>query len=366
MSPQVEALKARAETLYRQTERWHAPTAFVAGFLWDSLTLKRIDKLTDNALLGLYLVALGALLVLHPRAQREPERWPRLAPHVERLEWLVQFLFGGLYSAYVVFYFKSAYIGRSLIFLGLLVALMFANEWLSPAKLKAQLRVGQYGFVAFSFLLFCIPVLSGYLGWGVFAVAALGAVGACLLVTWGTHRGSGAPLKPLLLRHGGTTAGLVLGLLLLDVLGLIPPVPLALMESGVYHQVRPSAQGYVLSYEPTAWKPWRYDDREFHYREGDRVWCFTAVFAPRNTALDVVHVWQWWDPERGWQTSDRIPFDVTGGREGGYRAYTAKRHVKEGAWRVVVEDELGRTLGYVPFTVEAAEGEAQLREWRYK
>ncbi|MCB9764739.1 MAG: DUF2914 domain-containing protein [Alphaproteobacteria bacterium] len=366
MNPKVEALIERLRPLYERTERYHAPTAFVAGFLWDSLTLKRVDKLSDNAILLAYLLGLGAALVLHHRLERDPDAFPKLGPHVERVEWVVQFLFGGLYSAYVVFYFKSAYIGRSLLFLMLLVTLMFANEFLSPAKLKERLRVAQYGLVAFSFLLFCIPVLTGYLGAGVFTAAVLGALALSAAVSWGMYRGD-ADLRQRVGAHTLSTGGLLLSLYGLDFLGIIPPIPLAIMESGVFHHVQPDADGYVLRYVAEPWRPWRQDDRRFEYAEGDRVWCFTAVFSPSNTALDVVHVWQRWDREAGeWLTSDRIPFDVTGGRDGGYRAYTWKRRVQPGEWRVQVETGSGRVLGYVPFAVVEAEGERAFKERRYK
>jgi hypothetical protein len=71
--------------------------------------------------------------------------------------------------------------------------------------------------------------------------------------------------------------------------------------------------------------------------------------------LDIVHRWDRWDPEAGWQVMNRIPFDVRGGRGAGYRGYTYKRHVSEGRWRVVVETVDGRELGRVGFMLVPGE-----------
>ena len=94
----------------------HARRVFWASY--DTLTLTRIDRLQDNLLLLIYLLLLGVLIVLTGDWGFEP------APDREQLAALcplpvgaaprpyypmaVQFLLGGLFSAYAIFYSRSA------------------------------------------------------------------------------------------------------------------------------------------------------------------------------------------------------------------------------------------------------------------
>lgn len=344
-----------ADALRAAWARWadrvgpHLPmVGFLAGFVWDSLTLTRVDRLTDNLILLGYLVLLGGVLVVSHRAREAPEAWPRVVPQLGRLDWVAQFFYGGLYSAYVVFYFRSATFGRSFLFLLGLGALMVANEFFAERLGLDRLRVPLFALCLCSFLLFFIPVMSGYLGWGLFAAAmALAFVGGMALA-WAMERGAGDLRRRLGAHARGV--GVVLGTLaLLDALGVIPPVPFALIERGIFREVRRTEAGYEVSWEPS-WRFWREDERVFRYRTGDRVWCFTAVFAPTGTALSITHVWEWWDPEADrWVERSRIPLSMKGGRDGGFRTFSRKDSVQPGDWRVRVVSEAGRELGRVDF-----------------
>jgi hypothetical protein len=66
--------------------------------------------------------------------------------------------------------------------------------------------------------------------------------------------------------------------------------------------------------------------------------------------VPVHHVWSRKTPS-GWVRTDRIAFQIAGGRQGGYRGYTVKSGVVPGEWRVEVETETGQTLGRIDFTV---------------
>jgi hypothetical protein len=144
-------------------------------------------------------------------------------------------------------------------------------------------------------------------------------------------------------------------LFLLDLAHVIPPIPLSLTDRGVYHAVERTDGGYQLTWQKTPWRFWRRQDVEFHLDSGERVYCFSAVFAPTGTGLSISHEWQK-HGEQGWVTTDRIPFSVLGGRGGGFRGYTYKRHVTAGDWRVLVETEGGRELGQCAFTAVAGTG----------
>ena len=52
-----------------------------------------------------------------------------------------------------------------------------------------------------------------------------------------------------------------------------------------------------------------------------------------------------------WQTSDRIPIKILGGREEGYRVFTYKNNFQEGDWEVLLETDGGRVIGSLDFKV---------------
>ena len=56
--------------------------------------------------------------------------------------------------------------------------------------------------------------------------------------------------------------------------------------------------------------------------------------------------------------ADRIPIKISGGREGGYRAYSFKQRLDPGDWQVDVESQDGRIIGRVSVTV-VEQGETQ-------
>ena len=86
---------------------------FASGVTYDSVTLTRIDRLQDNLILLFYLVALGFLVVLTGRlvvAAVEPSALEPQGSSFARVlikarpyyPMAMQFLLGGLFSAYAV------------------------------------------------------------------------------------------------------------------------------------------------------------------------------------------------------------------------------------------------------------------------
>jgi hypothetical protein len=339
---------------FLERHRTYGPIlAFIAGFTYDSLTLTRIDRWSDNAILLGYLLASGILIVLIGRVERGRVCSPRLRRRLDLMTTGVHFFLGGLLSSYVVFYFKSAAIGRSLIFVGLLFGLLMVNEFFSHRLRDLRVLATLYGFCGSAFFTFFLPivlrrmsamlfVVSGTLGFALTS-ALLGAI-------YGRQR---ELLRALVF------PALVFGGLLLGYFGeLIPPVPLALKEGGIYRSVRRVGARYQVVYrEPPRWFFWRRDEREFAYRPGDAVYCFAAIFAPTAFTEQVWHYWQRRDERGEWITTDRIAYTVIGGRDGGYRGYTFKRRIAPGRWRVEVRTTEGRLLGRIPFVVVPASRE---------
>ena len=137
--------------------------SFFAGFTWDSVTITRIDEVSDNLIIGLYLILLGFLIILTLHSEYNRLKKPLLIKYGHLYPTGIQFFLGGLFSAYVVFYFKSASFTKTAIFLGLLILLLVANEFLKNKLTNTYLLISLYFLAAFSFFIFFVPVITGYM-----------------------------------------------------------------------------------------------------------------------------------------------------------------------------------------------------------
>lgn len=336
---------------------------FLAGVTYDSLTLTRIDRPLDNLILLLYLAVLGVLVILTGRFQlglipytSEQTSWNPLSlvnraqPHLAKG---LQFLLGGLFSAYAIFYSQSASFSTTAIFLGIIVAFLIGNEFLQNRYSSLKMLVSLFALVTLSFFTFFLPVLTGWMNDVVFVTGVL----ISGFIVWKVVRLTLQGLPQVSFRTALTISFPACGLLILCTvlyfLNWIPPIPLSLKFGGIYHQIEKIQDEYVLTYEKG---PWYAIWKESNHRVGidAPVSCFSSVFAPVTLQTTIYHHWQWRpvDEPESFMTTDRIPITITGGREKGFRMYTTKNRVQPGDWRVYVETEDGRILGQMTFIAE--------------
>src|SRR6185369_9521882 len=89
--------------------------------------------------------------------ENSPPRWiSRFWPY--RTE-IVHFLFGSMLSAFVIFYFRSTSSSKSLIFFGLLMVLLFVNEFPKFRGQGFHFKLALYSFCLVSFLTYLLPVI---------------------------------------------------------------------------------------------------------------------------------------------------------------------------------------------------------------
>jgi len=356
--------------LYHRHEQLGPPLLFLGGVTWDTLTLQQIGALLDNVILGVYLLLLGSFIVLTLLDRND---CPLPAPLQALNTWSVgaiQFLAGGLFSAYVIYYTRSASLTTASLFLLVLVGLLVANELVWNRLRSGYLLIGLYFLAVFCYLTFLLPVVLGTMGFWVFLTSGLLSVGIIggLLVAL-NQQGVFADVRSFAGALG--LVGLLFGgLVTFYVQGWIPPVPLAIRHAGVYHDVEQQDDVFLLQQERRSrLRFWSQNgDDPFHYAPGDTVHCFAAIYAPTEFETRVTHHWQRYVPARdAWIDTDRITYQVEGRRRKGYRGVTFKQHVRPGQWRVSVETEDGRPIGRVSFTVVAADSsrEASFTTRRY-
>jgi hypothetical protein len=262
-----------------------------------------------------------------------------------------QFLLGGLFSAYAIFYSRSATLTSTAIFFVLLVVLLVGNEFLHNRLSNLRLLVSLYALVCFAFFTFFLPVMTGLMNAAIDLVGAGLSAGVTFRVVQLIYRNNPDRSKR---EAVGVTApafaliGLLVGFYFLN---WIPPVPLSLKSGGIYHEVEKSGDRFELSYERKWYQVWKRSDDTFPANEP--IYCFTAVFAPVDLNTTIYHHWYFRpNSNKRFTHADRIPIKINGGREGGYRAYTFKQRLDPGDWRVDVETEDGRIIGRVSVRVE--------------
>ncbi len=346
-------IRSRAERLFRKYEKYSGMAIFSLGFIWDSLTLTRVDSIMDNLVLLLYLIIIAIMIILtlrHQGGRILPQWIQKLQP---RFSWVMQWCFGGLFSSYVIFYFKSASWTRTQFFFLILVFLWIGNEFLEHRLQNPKLLSVLYCFCLFSFLAFFLPVVFAKVNTRIFVLSGFASFTLSLIVF-----ASGLPAENAWKRKmAPIAAGIAVTFLTVNLLyfaNLIPPVPLALKSARIYHQVKRTSDGYIVKYvSPPLLRFWRKWDNPFYLSPGESAYCYTAVFAPANVHVPVHHVWSL-RTAGGWAQTDRIKFEIAGGREGGYRGYTKKSGIVPGKWRVEVKTEEGRILGRIDFTASVS------------
>lgn len=332
---------------YPKTE---AVVFFMAGFCFDLLMLKRIDSVPMLIHQGAYNVLLTVFLVLDHRHTISPRVFSgTMAKVVEVRYGLIHFLFGTLFNAYVVFYFRAASGLGPLLFIGIIAALLVANELPRFRKLGPILRFGLLGFSWASFLAYLLPTLAGFLDPWLFYLAMALSAGLAYLTWRVTSRVTRDPAWTF--RRGAAPALAAQALLfLLYALKLLPPVPLSLQSIGIAYDVAPRAGQLDVSTLTSEWKFWGYGDQDFKARPGDRVFVYARIFAPRRFRDTLYVRWAYEDPRRGWVESDRIPLTIKGG-EKDWRGWAYKRNYAPGDWRVTIETDDERALGRLSLTI---------------
>ncbi len=324
---------------------------FLGGFTWDNLTLQRIDKTGDMVIFGLFVLGAGVAITLIGSRLRFPLS--------QFLPWVVQWFFGGLFSAFFVYYVKSASSLPTLVFIGLIITVLVGNEFLEKKYGDITLSSLLYALASFMYLNAFIPVLVLHMNMWTF-FAALTLSGLCIAAIRKFSRNTSVKLWP--------PALLYLLLTLFYFTNVIPPVPLAKKDMGIYRQIHTENNRYICTYEKPPWHHfWRVGEKSYAWLPGDTVFCYSSIFAPAKLRKKIAHQWYYRDPrEKRYLPRDRIAYSIQGGREDGYRGYTYKTNIQPGKWKVELQTQEGKTLGTIHFHVHRRDSDSSLRTFATK
>jgi hypothetical protein len=354
----IGRIKEKIVGFKHKNEKYSEIAIFGVGFVWDSLTMTRVDNPIDNVILLFYLVIIAAMIIITLRKQCgiAPPEW--IEKHQSHFLYAMQFCFGGLFSSDVIFYFKSASLTRTIFFFLILVSLWIANEFLQQRLQNPDLLASLYSLCLFAFLSFFLPVMLEKVNVWIFLLAGFLSLVISLFIFYIGYSVRPDGWKRPMIRVAYWICGVVLTVYLLYFANLIPPVPLALKSTGIYHSVVRVSGGYEVKYVAPPWyRFWKKCDSPFYLSNGEVVYCFTSIFAPRNVSFHVRHVWSVKTPQ-GWKQTDVIVSKeekpLRGGMDAGWRWYSRKQTVKPGQWRIDVETIQGQTIGEIDFEIVAS------------
>jgi hypothetical protein len=338
----------------RRNERIISALSLAGGFAFDSATFGRIDHAVTQAVFIVYLLVAGlAIAVLHGLESRPDGNKPSDKTRTILVA-ITQFALGCLLSGFCVFYIRSASITSSWPFLLAMAAIFIGNEYMRRYHSRLLFSALLLFFAIYSYAILLVPVVAGRIGPRWFLVS-----GAVALVVFFFYMQALARLGHERYRSARMQvfAGMVLITLFLNAayfLRLLPPLPLVLTDAGVYHEVKRVGADFQAQQEdePPEWQALFGTHAIMHVQPGAKLYLYNAVFAPRGLRTRIVHDWQWLDPAKGWQTQQRVPVTITGGREDGFRYYTTKTAPRPGQWQVNIQTFDGRAVGRVRFAVE--------------
>jgi hypothetical protein len=278
------------------------------------------------------------------------------------LIFMMQFCLGGLFSASFLFYSKSGSVIASWPFLLMIFGYVIGNEILRKNYVRLSFQVSIFFTALFSYLIFFLPVVLGKMGDSIFIISGISS-----LILTGLFIYILSWFAPLRTRKSAPILIFSISILfsiinLLYFTNLIPPIPLALKEAGIYRSVSRLPDGtYLAEGEAQNWFNVFSSNPIIHLVTGEPLYALSAIFAPTSLKTNIMHVWQYYDEETSnWIESNKIELAIVGGRESGFRTYSAKRDVFPGKWRVSVETPRGQLVGRLSFTVAPSTGSEEI------
>jgi hypothetical protein len=345
------------EPFLQKYRHWIAPVAIFGGFIADIFTLNQIDQILDQGILVAHLLISGfAIAMLFTQGSRLGEKI-RIEEKAGILEALMLFSFGGLFSGFAIFYTRSGSLVSSWPFIVIMLLLMIGTEFYKKYYRRMVLQITLYFIALFSYMIMFVPLVINKMGPWVFVLSGAISVGLAFLF--------GKLLRYLhKKKFQDHMHKMVIWIGMFFVLfniayfaNIIPPVPLSLKFTAVYHNVEKLYPGYEAVYEKNPWwNVWRKRSRVFHRTGSEPAWVYASVFAPADFHTEVVHVWEYFDTDKlEWVKKGQVPLTIQGGSKKGWAGFSKRSALEDGRWRVGVETPRGQVIGFIYFRVETVD-----------
>ncbi len=353
----------RVRELYDRYEKLLMPTMLVGGFLLDYITFANIEIRTTLAILfAQWFLAGSAILFIHFYDEQKLPISALLNYMRLFAPLLLQFTFGALLGSSLIFYWFSGAFSVSWPLFGMVVLLMIFNERFRDYLEKLWVQVSVYFFCTISLVSLALPFLLASLSAWLFVLASLGSLVLFLLDVHFLSKW----LENLRQQKKNIIVSIFCITIIMNLLyftNIIPPIPLALRDAGVYHNLYLSGGKYVMKSESENFFKTAIFGQTIYAKPGEKIYLYTAIFAPAKLQTTIVHRWQYYDEiKKEWIDKGKLSFIINGGRKDGYKGYSWLSNLAEGKWRVYVQNERGQVLGVVRFSVKNADTFTLLKE----
>jgi hypothetical protein len=351
----------KAQLSYLKYRHKISPILFLVSFVIDLYFIKNPDSLetiifiSTHFLLTIIFIILSAIAANKDMSVNEKSKWS--ASNKIFLEIFIQFTFGALASALFVLYFKGSDFIASLPFLFLLAGFLIGNEFAQKHTSRLEVRYISTIFLAYTFLLYLVPLFTGKLGNISLIQSTVIALIVSLLILWLIKIFAETlyiyTKKVLIFSLVAVFVGIP-ALIFFDV---IPPLPLIMRGGEVVHSItKTEGYNYILTSEKIpAYRmlgiPFLFPS--YLIEEGGEIAFFTSVYTPNSISTNINHVWKIYDPDtRTFTERSKIPLRVAGGRENGFRTYSIITNPEAGLWSVSAELNTGQVLGHRKFFIK--------------
>lgn len=336
------------KSFYARYESRIGGITLLVGFIVDNITVSSVGLSTQTYIFGAYIALAGvAILGLHFIESRDNKR-PKL--HF----WfflLFQFAIGSLFSMFFAFYSRSSSFANSWPFLLILFLMMIGSEIWKKHYLRLSLQVSLYFISVFSFSIYIVPIIFHKMSLLTFIIGGILSLFIISVFVKLLKYISKKRFKEWQTRIILGVGAIYLILNFLYFTGAIPPVPLFMRKSGVYHSLQwDGVSSYIVYGEDKSWINAFNPFPTFHKGAGDPIYAVTSVFAPTELKATIIHDWQRYDSENyKWVSVTKVRVPIIGGREAGYRTYSMKQNVTPGKWRVDIKTDTGQIIGRIRF-----------------
>lgn len=326
---------------------------FLLGFIFDITMLPDIDHPITRYIGLAHLIIVGGLIML-----REVIVSRNTASTLEQKLYSLC-SFGISFSSGAALSFILVYSLRSTAFLvswPLLVALgicIIANEFVATHDFRFTLDVGVLLVAILFYIVFNMPLLFKVENDWIFTLSVGVSMGISLLYLF-LLQFTSESARYEAPRTYALAIGIPMFVFMFYFLNVIPAVPLSLKDVGVYHRIVHTDTGnFFADGEIDTRMFTRYRTYEYHMEgDSDTVYFFSNIDTPGELTAPVSHQWEYYDSSlKKWTEVAKVSFDIQGGRQAGYRAFSYKENVTEGLWRVTVKLGDNRIIGREKFRV---------------
>jgi hypothetical protein len=325
---------------------------FFTGFAFDMFLLPDVNDSLSRYIGFVYIFLMAVFIVLRIRLQDINKNSKLILNSITALTLGIAYLSGSALSFVFVYAFRSADLLVSWPLFIILFVCMLINELVSNIRWRLIVDISVFIVSLTFYTLFNLPFLLNkqndlifFLGLGLSFSISFSFI---KLITHVSKK-----INPITLHFISILIPSLIGGLY--ILNLMPAVPLSIKNSNVYHYVQKQSTDYYALKEV---RDQSFLDK-FKYpvyyvnATNTTLYFFAAVRAPAALTAPISHVWEYYNSNtKSWETRNKLTFNIYGGRQDGYRAYSNINNAVPGKWRVTVKLDNNRIIGRYTFNVQ--------------